>query len=101
MNPNHRRCASCRTIAPKENFWRIVRVYPSRTIQLDEGAGRSVYLCPQASCLKAAQKKDRLGRSLRAPVPPRIYEALWQRIATGNVRSDEESLPLPSQRPQA
>ncbi|MBD0344432.1 MAG: YlxR family protein [Coleofasciculus sp. Co-bin14] len=82
MEPNYRRCLSCRTVAPKEAFWRVVRVYPSRQVQLDQGMGRSAYLCPQASCLATAQKKNRLGRSLHASVPEQLYETLWQRLAT-------------------
>jgi hypothetical protein len=82
MEPNYRRCLSCRKVAPKQAFWRIVRVYPSRQVQLDEGMGRSAYLCPQASCLTAAQKKNRLGRSLHASVPENLYEMLWQRLAS-------------------
>jgi uncharacterized protein len=81
MLPNHRRCISCRKIFPKEGFWRIVRVFPSQAVQLDEGMGRSAYLCPQENCLQAAQKKNRLGRSLKAPVPEEIYQALWQRLS--------------------
>ncbi|MDB9529855.1 YlxR family protein [Oscillatoria sp. CS-180] len=82
MKPNFRRCVSCRAIAPKEALWRVVRVYPSRTVQLDKGMGRSAYLCPNANCLKAAQKKNRLGRALRAPVHESVYEQLWQRLDT-------------------
>ncbi len=81
MEPNYRSCLSCRKVAHKETFWRIVRVYPSRQVQLDEGMGRSAYLCPQTSCLAAAQKKNRLGRSLRASVPDHLYKTLEQRLA--------------------
>lgn len=88
MLPNYRRCLSCRKVAHKSSFLRIVRLYPSRTIQLKEGAGRSAYLCLETSCLQAAQKKDRLGRSLKATVPESIYEALWQQLAAGQSRSD-------------
>jgi hypothetical protein len=81
MEPNYRRCLSCRQVAPKKAFWRVVRLYPSRQLQLDQGMGRSAYICPQASCLAAAQKKNRLGRSLRTSVPEKLYETLWQRLA--------------------
>lgn len=81
MKKNYRRCISCRQVKLKEEFWRIVRVFPSRQVQLNEGMGRSAYICPQASCLCAAQKKNRLGRSLHASVPETLYETLWQRIA--------------------
>jgi uncharacterized protein len=81
MQPNHRRCVSCRKVAHKESFWRIVRLYPSQAIQLDQGAGRSAYLCPNTECLQAAQKKNRLGRSLKAPVTEATYQILRQRLS--------------------
>lgn len=80
MKPNYRRCISCRKVAPKEAFWRIVKLYPSDQVQLDTGMGRSAYLCPEASCLKTAQKKNRLGRSLKAAVPPELYSTLGERL---------------------
>lgn len=79
MKKNYRRCISCRRVAPKEEFWRVVRVHPTRSIQLDQGIGRSAYICPSASCLKAAQHKNRLGRALKAKVPVEIYDELWKR----------------------
>lgn len=88
MKPNYRCCASCRKIALKEAFWRVVRVYPSHQVQLDRGLGRSAYLCQEAECLKAAQKKNRLGRSLKAPVSNELYQTLWQRLATSDLTSD-------------
>ncbi len=81
MKPDYRRCLSCRKVGLKEEFWRIVRVFPSGQVQLDRGMGRSAYICPQASCLCASQKKNRLGRSLRASVPEALYQTLWQRLS--------------------
>ncbi|ACK70779.1 protein of unknown function DUF448 [Gloeothece citriformis PCC 7424] len=80
MKPNYRRCVSCGQVALKDSFWRIVRVYPSRKLQLDYGMGRSAYLCPCASCLKEARQKNRLGRALRVPIPDYIYQALSERL---------------------
>lgn len=77
MQPNYRRCISCRKIAPKSDFLRIVRQHPSHTVVLDTGMGRSAYLCPQRQCLQTAQKKDRLARVLKAPVSPELYQALY------------------------
>jgi predicted RNA-binding protein YlxR (DUF448 family) len=82
MPINLRRCVSCRQIAPKEVFWRVVREHQQGTILLDQGMGRSVYLCPRQSCLKMAQQKNRLGRALKAPIPEDIYEILLSRLAT-------------------
>ena len=92
MQPNYRRCLSCRKVALKQEFWRIVRLSPaqveelgaaaaSASIALDSGMGRSAYLCRQTTCLQLAQKKDRLGRSLKAKVPDHVYTTLWERLA--------------------
>lgn len=81
MTINIRRCLSCRQVAPKTSFWRIVRVYPSGQVQLDQGMGRSAYLCPNESCLQNAFFKNRLGRALKAPVPQELYQVLRERLA--------------------
>jgi predicted RNA-binding protein YlxR (DUF448 family) len=94
MPPNYRRCLSCRKVDHRSTFWRIVRVFPSRTIQLDQGMGRSAYLCPQANCLQVAQKKDRLGRSLKATIPETIYQTLWDRLSLAESVTLPQSLPV-------
>ncbi|MEH2259305.1 YlxR family protein [Nostoc sp.] len=87
MKPNYRRCISCRKVGLKNEFWRIVRVFPSGKVQLDQGMGRSAYICPETSCLQAAQKKNRLGRSLHASVPEALYQSLSQRLARSNTQN--------------
>ncbi|MFM6279734.1 MAG: YlxR family protein, partial [Dolichospermum sp.] len=57
-----------------------VRVFPSGKVQLDQGMGRSAYICPQETCLQLAQKKNRLGKSLLSTVPDAVYQTLWQRL---------------------
>lgn len=91
---NQRRCLSCRRIAPKEEFWRVVRLYPDHQVQLDQGMGRSVYLCPNASCLAMAQKKNRLGRSLKATIPDQLYQQLKLRL-TPEISKSSVSPPSP------
>ena len=80
MKKNYRRCISCRQTAPKEHFWRIVRTYPDRQIKLDQGMGRSAYLCPQKDCLLKAQQKNRLQKALRVAVPEQMYKTLEHRL---------------------
>ncbi|HCF29536.1 MAG TPA: DUF448 domain-containing protein [Cyanobacteria bacterium UBA11049] len=88
MKPNYRRCISCSRIGLKSEFWRIVRLNCSGQLQLDRGMGRSAYICPQASCLQLAQKKNRLGRSLRVKaIPEEIYQTLWQRLPANQPRA--------------
>jgi len=96
----HRRCVSCQCIAMRDVFWRVVRVPIAANaneeflidkslnegnvkqfqIQLDNGMGRSAYVCKKLDCLHIAQKKNRLGRSLRAPIPPAIFDILKSRL---------------------
>ncbi|WP_425215804.1 YlxR family protein [Tumidithrix helvetica] len=81
-------CVSCRKIAPKSEFWRVVRLHSDSPeasatnpeIGLDKGMGRSAYICPNLQCLQQAQKKNRLGRSLHAQIPPQIFELLKARL---------------------
>ncbi|HIK38715.1 MAG: YlxR family protein [Geminocystis sp.] len=77
---NYRRCISCGLYAPKEQFWRVVRNYPDGHITLDKGMGRSAYICPRQDCLEIAQKKKRLAKALKIPIPPEIFQQLWQRL---------------------
>lgn len=77
---NNRRCISCRRVAPKTSFWRVVRVAASRKVTLDQGMGRSAYLCPNAQCLAKAKLKNRLTSCLRAKVPEHIYQTLQERL---------------------
>ena len=87
---NHRMCVSCRRVAHKDQLWRIVRTYPAGAIQLDEGMGRSAYLCRRASCLQAAQKKRRLSRALRTAVPENIYAQLAARLSDQRERQPSQ-----------
>jgi uncharacterized protein len=78
-----RRCVSCQKIAPRDEFWRIVRL-PNHAqqdhVQLERGMGRSAYICRTLECLQQAQKKNRLGRSLRTNIAPEIFAQLQARL---------------------
>jgi uncharacterized protein len=81
MAKHQRRCISCRRVADRSEFWRVVAVAPTRQIQLDQGMGRSAYLCPSSDCLTGAGKKNRLGRALKAPVSPILFEEIYQQLS--------------------
>lgn len=78
---NYRRCISCRRVAPKTLFWRVVRLADSHQIQLDWGMGRSAYLCPNLECLTKAKVKHRLSNSLKVRIPDKIYQCLQERLS--------------------
>ena len=87
MKPiNQRCCISCRRPGPKTDFLRIVRSAGTGEILLDQGMGRSAYICRNQSCLSLAQKKKKLGRSLRIAIAPEIYQALVKRLSDDGVR---------------
>ena len=77
---NYRRCISCRRVGQKKSFWRVVRLASNNQIQLDEGMGRSAYLCPDLECWTVAKSKNRLQSSLRTKVDDRIYQSLKERL---------------------
>ncbi|MBX2866220.1 MAG: YlxR family protein [Leptolyngbyaceae cyanobacterium MAG.088] len=80
MQPNYRRCVSCRKIAHRNQLLRVVRTYPDAAVKVNHGMGRSAYLCPQLDCFSSAYKKNRLGRSLKTSIPETIYEQLQRQI---------------------
>jgi len=85
-----RRCIVCRKLAHRDEFWRIVR--EGNTVKLNEGMGRSVYICRQGNCLTEALKKHRIGKALRTPLPPAMAEKLRQ-LASSSQSTDSSCPP--------
>ena len=88
MEPNYRRCVSCRKVAHRSQLLRIVRTHPNGTVQFGNGMGRSAYLCPQIDCVSLAHKKNRLGRALKASVPESVYAEIQRRVQPTSGVSD-------------
>ena len=72
-----------------------MRTYPGSTIELNQGMGRSAYICRQAECLRLAQKKNRLARSLKAIAPVGLFDHLWQQLGATDPQPD--SIPVESE----
>ena len=87
---NYRRCISCRRVGHKKSFWRVVRLASNNQIQLDEGMGRSAYLCPDLECWTVAKSKNRLQSSLRTKVDDRVYQSLKERLTKHNAKGEFE-----------
>jgi uncharacterized protein len=79
MEPNHRRCISCRIAGPKSQFLRVVRT-AGGSIAIDRGEGRSAYICPSSSCIALAQKKKRLERALKTSVAPEQFVEIFRNL---------------------
>lgn len=80
MTINQRCCISCRRLADKSEFWRMVRLN-NREISINHGMGRSAYICQTEKCLLAAEKKDRLSRALKTAVPKDLYQTLKKMLS--------------------
>lgn len=76
----YRRCISCRKLAPRQDLWRVIRLASNGAIALDQGEGRSAYLCPNSDCLAQARRKNRLARALKASIAPSLLDQLAERL---------------------
>lgn len=78
-----RMCSGCMTRRPKTELLRIVRSGDKVLTDFSQKAeGRGAYVCPDTSCIKKAEKKNRFSRSLKIKIPPGIYDELI-RLADG------------------
>ena len=80
-----RQCVGCREMKEKRELIRVVKS-PEDEISLDfrgKKPGRGAYVCPNAACLKKARKSRALERAFSAQIPPEVYDALEQEMASG------------------
>ena len=68
MATPERTCVGCRRRRGQDELVRLVAV-EGRVVPARPGApGRSAYLCPEETCLEAAEKKRAFARAFRGPV---------------------------------
>ena len=77
--PVLRRCVTCRQLLDRQQLWRVIRDHQEGVV-LDEGMGRSAYLCPNEACLEEALRRKRLQKALRCQVPNSVVEVLQKRL---------------------
>ena len=66
----------------KKELVRVIKT-PEEEICIDATGrknGRGAYICAKLECLKAAQKKKGLERSLKVAIPAEVYESLEQEM---------------------
>jgi predicted RNA-binding protein YlxR (DUF448 family) len=88
VRPTLRRCVSCRLLLDRRQLWRVIR-QQGREVVLDQGMGRSAYLCPTSTCLLDAKRQKRLQRALRCPVAASVYEDLQRRLQGATAAASE------------
>ena len=86
--PVLRRCVACRQLLDRRQFWRVVRDHQDGVL-LDQGMGRSAYLCQNEDCLEEARRRKRLQKALRCQVPDAVLETLGQRLRHSTDESAE------------
>jgi predicted RNA-binding protein YlxR (DUF448 family) len=79
QRPVLRRCVTCRQLLDRQQLWRVIRDHQEGVV-LDEGMGRSAYLCPSEACLEEALRRKRLQKALRCQVPNSVVEVLQKRL---------------------
>jgi predicted RNA-binding protein YlxR (DUF448 family) len=77
-----RQCVGCGEMKSKKELLRVIKT-PEDEIVLDTTGrknGRGAYICASMECLKNAQKKRGLERSLKVSIPEDVYESLEQEM---------------------
>ena len=80
-----RQCMGCRERKAKRELIRIVRGTDGN-VSVDFGGklnGRGAYICPNAECLKKAQRSKGLERSLETAIPEEVYDRLVREMEAG------------------
>ncbi len=78
-----RQCVGCGEMKSKKELLRVIKT-PEEEIVLDVTGrknGRGAYICASIECLKNAQKKRGLERSLKISIPEEVYESLEQEMS--------------------
>lgn len=85
-----RTCVGCGEQKTKRELIRVVKNNEDQVFVDFKGKanGRGAYICPSLECLKKAQKRDALSRSLMIKIDQEIYERLAEELAAGD--QDEE-----------
>ena len=73
-----RMCSGCMIRRPKEELMRVVK-NSDGSVSVDyskKTQGRGAYVCPDADCIKKAEKKNGFSKTLKTKVFPEIYGEL-------------------------
>ena len=78
-----RQCVGCGEMKSKKELIRVIKT-PEDEIVLDATGrknGRGAYICASIDCLKNAEKRKGLERSLKVAIPAEVYESLEQEMS--------------------
>ena len=78
-----RQCTGCSEKKDKKELIRVIKT-PEGDITVDftgKKNGRGAYICNSTECLKQAQKKKSLERSLKTDIPENVYQELEKEMS--------------------
>ena len=75
-----RKCISCRTTFDRNNLLRITNDHKFG-IMLNQGMGRSAYICKSKKCSTDSKLKKKLQRSLKSILKPNFFDIFEKEIA--------------------
>ncbi len=77
-----RQCAGCGEKKNKKEMIRVLKTSEEEVFIDATGKknGRGAYLCPSMDCLIKARRNKGLERSLKMPIPDKVYEQLEKEL---------------------
>jgi len=79
QKPVLRRCVSCRKVIDRNHLLKVTRDHKDGVI-LEDGMGRSAYICPNETCLEEAWRRKCLQKALRCQVRYNVIELLQEQL---------------------
>ncbi len=81
--PVMRRCISCRTTFDRNNLFKITNDH-KLGIMLNQGTGRSAYICKSKKCCTDSKLQKKLQKALKSILNPDFFDIFKREIANYN-----------------
>ena len=78
--PVMRRCISCRTTFDRNSLFKITNDHKLGTV-LNQGMGRSAYICKSKKCCTDSKLQKKLQKSLKSILNPDFFDIFNREIA--------------------
>ena len=79
-SPVMRMCISCRTTFDRKNLLKVTKDY-KLGIMLNQGMGRSAYICKSKKCFTDSKLQKKLQKSLKSILNPDFLDIFEKEIA--------------------
>ena len=79
-NPVMRRCISCRTTYDRNNLLKVTKDY-KLGIMLNQGMGRSAYICKSKKCYTDSKLQKKLQKALKSILNSDFFDIFDREIA--------------------